>query len=113
MIITDYKFGAMTINGNIYRRDLIILPNEIISKWWRKEGHLLQKEDLENYLDILPQLLIVGTGKFGLMKVDPPFIDWLKNHKIKLQIEKTDEAVRKYNELTNKLNAIAAFHLTC
>jgi hypothetical protein len=113
MIIDDYRFGAMTVNGREYQQDLIILPDKIIPNWWRKEGHFLQLADLQKYITDLPELLIIGTGKFGMMRVDPKLLDWLKKQDIQYRIDKTGKAVRNYNDNTDKTKLVAAFHLTC
>lgn len=113
VIISEYKFGKMRIGGQSFNRDIIILPDRIIPNWWRIEGHLLQLEDLEGYLDQIPELIIIGTGKYGMMKVADELIQWLEVRKIKLFVEKTDLAVQEYNNLPDNSNIVAAFHLTC
>jgi hypothetical protein len=113
MIISEYKFGEMKIGEQSFNRDLIILPDRIISSWWRKEGHLLQLEDLEDFFDQMPELIIIGTGKYGMMKVAGELIQWLATRKVKTFIGKTDLAIQEYNNLPDKSNIVAAFHLTC
>ena len=111
--IDAYKFGVMTIDGTEYRKDLIIVNGDIIPNWWRKEGHLLQLSDMADKLQTKPVLFIIGTGKFGMMKVDPTLVNWLNRNRVQYRAEKTDNAVRKYNNATDKTNTMAAFHLTC
>jgi len=113
MIISEYKFGKMKIGEQSFDQDLIILPDRIISSWWRKEGHFLQLEDFEGFLDQLPEQIIIGTGKYGMMKVASELIQWLEARKIKLFIGNTDLAIQEYNNLPDKSKVIAALHLTC
>ena len=61
--------GRILIDGREYRSDVIILPEGIKTDWWRLEGHLLQVADLKDVLDAAPDVLIVGTGSSGLMRV--------------------------------------------
>lgn len=60
--VRDYRFGHVVVDGREETRDVILLPNRIVSNWWRGDGHSLVLEDLEDVLDELPERLIVGTG---------------------------------------------------
>ncbi len=113
MIINSYSFGSITIDGKTYRSDVIIYPDRVNPNWWRKSGHLLSEEDIGEILEYDPEVLIVGTGKSGLMKVDNRVVEKLNSIGIKYIIKKTDEAVREYNKLQKKDRVICAFHLTC
>jgi hypothetical protein len=113
MIINSYSFGIITVDGKTYRSDVIIFPDRVNSKWWRKSGHLLSEEDIGEILKFGPEVLVIGTGKSGLMKVDRRVIEKLSSLGIKYIIKKTDEAVREYNRLEKKDRVICAFHLTC
>ena len=69
MKIENYSFGKITINGEIYTSDVIIYPERVDPAWWRKEGHTLHIEDLQDVLNANPAVVVVGTGFFGIMKV--------------------------------------------
>ena len=113
MKIKSYKFGSMTIGDTTYHSDLIIFPDKIKSNWWRKEGHNLQMEDLQEILSFKPEVLVIGTGKFGLMKVDSNVVNTLNEQGIELITEKTSKAVEKFNAIHEEASTVAAFHLTC
>lgn len=117
-MITKYQFGELVYQGKSYNKDLIILkgPNdeEIIPNWWRKEGHLLQVEDLEEVFKFRPAFLIVGTGANGVMKIDEKVKTMAKELGITLEVYTTPKAVERFNELLKTGVSIAgAFHLTC
>lgn len=112
MKIESYEFGEIIINGKVYRSDLIILGDRIIENWWREEGHLLQIVDLFEVFEFKPQVLIIGTGASGLMKVSEKVIKKLQEEKIEYFILKTKDAVKNFNEIENRKKA-GAFHLTC
>ena len=67
--IEDYRFGHIVVDGEGYRHDLIILPDRIVSGWWRKRGHVLRTDDLDAMFEADVDLLVVGQGSFGMMKV--------------------------------------------
>ncbi|MEM3726720.1 MAG: Mth938-like domain-containing protein [Candidatus Bathyarchaeia archaeon] len=115
-MIDSYDFGVMVINGKRYTSDLVVFPDKVMSGWWRKEGHRIHVEDLKEVLDHkpLPEVLVVGTGYSGLVKVMPEVDDALKERGIRLIAQPTGEAYKTFNELLRAGKAVAgAFHLTC
>jgi hypothetical protein len=113
MKIEKYSFGLMIIESEQYTSDLVIYPNAIDATWWRKQGHRLLPEDLEDILVHEPEKLIIGTGFYGLMKIDKRTIKLLKEKSIKLFADNTRKAVEKFNSIKVRKDVIAAFHLTC
>ena len=113
MKIEAYSFGNMVVEGKRYTSDLIIFPERIEPSWWRKEGHLLHMEDLKEVLEEGPDVLIIGTGHNGVMKVPESLIMELQNKGITVYVEKTKKSVDIYNNLVDEQKVIAAFHLTC
>jgi len=108
-MINSYSFGTITIDDQKFSKDLIIYPDHINSNWKRKSGHLLTEGDITEIIDFKPEILIIGTGSRGLMKVD----DNVKNLRIELIIKKTAEAVIEYNKIYKDKKVVAALHLTC
>jgi len=113
-LINSFKFGEIEINNKKYQNDLIIYPDKIKENWWRDEGHRLHKRDLEDISEYNIDLVIIGTGASGRMKVDPKLKEYLDEHKIKYYVSTTNNAVKKHNEDINKdKNILTALHLTC
>ncbi len=111
--IQDYRFGQMVVDGEQHTRDLILLPDRVAANWWRKEGHRLDVEDLQKVLDATPEVLVVGTGAYGLMKV-PEETRWaVEAAGIELLAAHTGDAWRVYNDLRERHRTAGAFHLTC
>ncbi len=112
MKIEHYEFGKIVINGKVYTGDLMIIGEKIVENWWREEGHLLQIHDIFEVFEYKPEILVIGTGANGFMKVSEDLIKKLNDEGIDYYILNTKEAVKKFNELKNKKIA-ALFHLTC
>lgn len=112
MNIESYSFGRMSISGEVFTSDIIILPKGVISPWRRDEGHYLQLSDIGAILEYKPDVLIIGTGYYGRMKVDPKIKGVLKDSGIELHILASREAVELFNSITSEKKA-GAFHLTC
>lgn len=113
MHIDSYEFGRLVIDGKEFRTDLLIWPGRIKSDWWRREGHLLQLEDVVEALAADPQVLVVGTGNPGNLRVDPDLAGYLKDQGIELVVKPTREAVPEINDLSGRRRLAAALHLTC
>jgi len=113
MIIEQYSFGNITVNGNSYTKDLIIFPDRVFSPWCRSGGHLLQIDDLVEVVKADISELIIGTGYYGTMKVPSEVIEYLNKQGITASIEKTSQAVDMYNRTISERAVIAALHLTC
>jgi hypothetical protein len=110
--IEDYAFGRVLIDGEEHTKDVIVLPHRVVGSWWRREGHALVLEDLEEVIDELPERLIVGTGAYGRMKPDPAALEQLRAGEIEVESLPTPDAVRRFGELDEARTA-AALHLTC
>lgn len=113
MQINHYSFGRIVIDNISYDADLIIFPDRVRTHWWRKEGHKLHPEDIQEIIEARPKVLVVGQGAVGEMKILPQTRELIESQGIKLLSGNTEEACQLYNQLPNKEEAIAAFHLTC
>ncbi len=110
--IDGYRFGHVIVDGQEETRDVIVLPGRVVRNWWRREGHALVLEDLDDVLEELPEHLVVGTGAAGRMRPDPKALGRLRELGIEVEAMPTAEAVRRYGELDAERTA-AALHLTC
>jgi hypothetical protein len=70
VIIEDYDFGILRIDGKEYHSDVIIYPENphggcrVDGSWWQKEGHRLDRTDLDDVVNARPEVLVVGTGYY-------------------------------------------------
>lgn len=112
-MIDSYDFGKITIDGKHYSTDVIVFPNRVQDSWWRKEGHRLSTDDLSDVTPFKPEVVVVGTGYYGLMKVPDEVIEYLNSKNVELIVEKTTEACKTYNRLASVKKTVGAFHLTC
>jgi hypothetical protein len=110
--LEGYRFGRVLVDGDEQTRDVIVLPNRIVTNWWRADGHRLVLADLDGVLDELPGHLLVGTGAYGQMRPDAETLAQLRERGIEVEALPTGEAVRRYGEL-DPCGTAAALHLTC
>ena len=114
-MIDSYRFGNIVIDKIVYKNDVIVFPDRVQPEWWRKEGHHLQLEDIRHAIDdSQPRSLVVGTGKFGIMRVSKEVIKYCEDRDIRFYAEATEKAVKIYNRLIlTDDKIVGAFHLTC
>lgn len=111
--IESYRFGRIKVDGQVYDRDLILTPDEVVSGWWRAEGHSLTADDLVKALAAKPRVLVIGTGSFGRMRVPDETRECLQASGIGVIAQSTDTACETYNRLCQVQRVVAALHLTC
>ena len=112
-IIDSYQFGQIVVSGKKYTSDVIIFPDRVTDNWWRKTGHQLCLKDIAEVMTENPEVLVVGTGDSGLMKVLPEVERGVETQGIKLIMEATDQACHRYNQLCHSQRAVASLHITC
>jgi hypothetical protein len=114
-MIDSYRFGRIVVDKVAYDRDLIVFPDRVRPDWRRGEGHLLRWLDAaESVVAFNPGIIVIGTGKFGRMRIGTDFSDEIGRRNIALHVESTDRAVKTFNRLVLEGGrAMGAFHLTC
>lgn len=114
MNIDEYTFGKIIVDGHTYTSDVIITPESVIDSWWRKEGHRLDKSDLEKIISANPDCLLVGTGYYGRMGIPIETIQYLQSKNIQVEYAPTGAAIEQLKQLENKCaRIVAVLHLTC
>ena len=114
MMIESFSFGNIVVNGITYTNDIKIIQGKVIPGWWRKKGHQVNIDDIQDIIAAGPDILVLGKGKPGLMKSTPSLCEFLKQKHIDLIEEKTSKAIKTFNRLFKQdKNVCAGFHLTC
>ena len=114
MKIDSYRFGEMVVEGKRYTADVIVFPESVQTHWRRAEGHALALGDLDTVVEAEPEVLVVGTGNPGYLRVLPETEAYLRQQGIRLLAEPTAQAWQTYNRLASgTAKVVAAFHLTC
>lgn len=111
--IEEYRFGRIVIDGQVYVKDVIILPDQVHPNWWRADGHRLAYEDLLSVVDEPLDVLVIGIGSNSRMRVPQGVLQKIENRGIRPVVMPTDKACDTYNRLCKTEKAAAALHLTC
>ncbi|MDH4206065.1 MAG: MTH938/NDUFAF3 family protein [Desulfobacteraceae bacterium] len=113
-MIEAFSFGNIVVKGITYSNDIKIIQGKVIPTWWRKRGHQVGIDDIQDIIDARPDILVLGKGKPGMMKSTPSLCEFLKQNDIDLIEEKTSKAIKTFNRLFKQgKNVCAGFHLTC
>jgi hypothetical protein len=112
-VIEAYEFGKIRISGKNYHNDVIVYPDHIDSKWWRKQGHALDIEDIQEALEAKPDVIIIGTGQPGLMRVPDITLEKVRKQQIEIIVMPTEKACKEFNRIASEKKVIACLHLTC
>jgi len=113
-MIDHYSFGNIVINGVRYTDDIKIVKGKVIPEWWRKSGHFVEVDDIQDILKSKPEIVVIGKGSPGQMKSTSSLREFLRKTGTELIEEKTVEAVETFNQLyMERKNVAAGFHLSC
>jgi len=120
-MIEEYHFGSIKILGKTYTEDIEVCWTGEVLKWWRKESHVFDIEDIKRTLEQNPEVIIFGTGASGIAKVTEEAKKEIQSRGIQIIIDKTEEAVKTFNvikeeseeEEGKQKKVIGLFHLTC
>jgi len=114
-MIENYATGShMTIGGKKYHQDLKIIHGRVTGNWWRIQGHRLHLDDIADILSAHPEVLVIGTGYAGNMRIPDSVRSVIESHEISIIAEKTATATTIFNQFYSEgKNVAGAFHLTC
>lgn len=114
MKIEDFSFGRIVVDGVAYSNDIKIIGGRVFAGWWRKSGHKVEIEDVQEMIAARPEVLVIGKGNPGLMQTSASLRKLLKDNEIELIEEKTVKAVQTFNRLFKTGKTVyAGFHVGC
>lgn len=117
MKIEDYSFGSITIDGEVYTKDLWIINGKIekrdksISKSQFGTSHKIPKKELKRVITQKTKKVIVGSGDSGLVSLTNKAVEYLEKKELKWEICKTGELAQRKVEFSEKDSGI--IHITC
>lgn len=109
--INAYQPGQVIINKQTYTNSIIITPEQLITDWAPQSFAEIAADNLKIILDMVPQLVIIGTGQQQHFLDQELLLPFLQQG-IGIEIMNTDAACRTYNVLTSEgRNVVAALVL--
>ena len=118
MAIEDTKFGSITIDGKTYEYDVIVRLSGKVEKRKKKlskekygTSHIISKDEAKFIFEDGCDMLIVGAGQEGNVRLSPEASDYFNNKGCKVLVQPTPEAIRSFNQSHEK--KIGLMHVTC
>ena len=117
MKIDNYAFGSITVDGEVYHKDLWIIDGIIkkrdksIAKSKFGTSHRISKKELKKVLTPNTKRVIIGSGNSGLVSLTKKAQKYLEEQDIEVEMYKTGELIQRNIEI-RKTDA-GILHLTC
>lgn len=111
-------FGSMTIEGEVFERDVIIrLDGEVkkrkkkLSKEVYGTSHTISLDEAKHVYQKGAKRLIIGAGQYGLVELSEQAAEYLEGKGCQVELLPMKKAIKAWNEAEGAV--IGLFHVTC
>jgi len=111
MKIDSFYFGSMVIRGHKFDNDLILTWRGEV--YPRDKCHEVKEDEFYEILEHEPEMIIIGTGTGGAMKVPSKLHMQASINGAEIIAKPTPQAVEEFNKHRKDKRVIGLFHLTC
>lgn len=116
--IINIAWGQLTVDGQATPfKDAKLFPGGAREWDWSETGTNheagIQPADVEELIDHGARVIVLSQGVIGRLKVSPATLENLKSRGIAVHVLKTEQAVKKYNQLCKSEAVGALIHSTC
>lgn len=115
--IVSISWGRIEVERLGVRKDVKLYPGGGREWDWTETGtrHVpgIQPADVEELLAHGATTVVLSRGMDQHLHVDPATMAYLDDHAVEVHVRETREAVKIYNELTDRVPVGALFHSTC
>ena len=118
MTIENTEFGSITIDGETYDYDVIIRLGGKVEKRKKKlskekygTSHIISKDEAKFIYEDGCEILIVGAGQEGNVRLSPEAGDYFNKKGCKVLARPTREAIQSFNE--SHARKIGLMHVIC
>lgn len=114
----EFSWGRIEVEGSeLPYKDAKLFPGGAREWDWNETGTRhrpgIQPADVEELLQHGAKVVVLGCGMYERLGVCSETLDLLEERGIEVHVERSDEAVRLYNELTESRPVGALVHSTC
>jgi len=110
--ITKVKFGEITIDKKVYYSDMTV--------WWdgkveyREKSHEFGMDEFLRLLEREPEIIIIGTGIEGIVKVPEEVDQEAENKGVEIFKDTSPKAAEMFNGfIADSKRAVVVLHSTC
>ncbi len=112
-MIDRFEFGTIVVDGQSYESDVVIFPDGAVEQWQHKDEHVLRPRDVDKIISAEPEVVIIGLGTVGNLRVRPKVEKRLQEAGIEVMAYRTNKACEPYRELRNQQKVAAILHIIC
>ncbi len=113
-MITEFSFGRIVVEGQTCNNDIKIVQGKLVPDWWRRSGHSVEIDDVQDVLDSDSEILVIGKGQPGYMTITDSLRQHLAEKNVKLIEEPTPKAIETFNRLFKEGRRVSGgFHVSC
>jgi hypothetical protein len=116
--IDSTQFGSITIEGEVFKRDVIIRLGGTVEKRKKKlskalygTSHIISLAEAEHVYQKGAKRIIIGAGMFGRVDLSGEAAGYFGRRGCQVELLPTAEAARAWNEAEG--DVIGLFHITC
>jgi len=116
--VDNLSFGAITIGGRKYRRDLLLFPDGTLKRrkggFWIFGSHNIKREEVEELTSAGAEEIVVGTGTNGRARLSDEAKSYVEQAKLQINTLPSHDAIPEFNRLVDAGKKVAALiHITC
>ncbi len=112
------SFGSITLGGETLGHDIMIRLDGAVKKRKKKlskrlygTSHRISLVEAQHVFEEGAQLLIIGTGQHGLVRLDDQAQQFFDEQGCRVRLLPTPEAIEAWNKAEGDI--IGLFHVTC
>jgi hypothetical protein len=107
------SFGRVKFKDEIYEHDIWVDTEGNAHKREVPDKHIIDAEELRNYLTDDTEAVVIGSGMMGCVKISDDALELIDGKKLELHKYESPQAVKEYNTIILTRKTIAIIHVTC
>jgi len=106
------SFGSITISGKKHDHDVYVFWDGTVER--RVGDHTIPARQMEYIVEKKPEIIIIGTGQFGVVRVPSESEKLAREQNIEVVKARTPQAIGIFNEAMKQGKRVSAIiHVTC
>ncbi|MFC2175018.1 MTH938/NDUFAF3 family protein [archaeon] len=91
-------FGKVKYEDTVFSQDIVISTDGDVYERRAKNPLEITSDELDESIDKKTKILLIGTGHYGVVRLTPDAMAYIKDMKLELVEKETPDAIDYYNE---------------
>ncbi len=106
------SFGRVVLDGRVFTHDIIVTADgSVLDRPKNMGSHTLSDSEVKSLLQGRPEVIVIGTGQYGSLKVGEDAMNSLRRDGARIVVLPTPAAIREFNAADGRKAAL--IHVTC